>query len=73
MANPRPKRRPPETPAVPNAARDTRKGNSDAALALEERKKIIKLTQQNDALKTENAKLKAQLKDAKAPAKRKKS
>lgn len=48
-----------ETPAVPRAARDLRKGSGDAGLALEERKKIIALEKKVGRLEREVAKLKS--------------
>jgi hypothetical protein len=47
-----------ETPGVPRAARDLRKGGRDAGLALEERKKIINLERKVTKLEREVAKLK---------------
>lgn len=47
-----------ETPGVPRAARDLRKGGRDAGLAMEERKKILSLERKVKKLENEVAKLK---------------
>ena len=64
--------KPKETPAVPKAARDLRKGNSDAALAMVERKKIISLEKKVAKLEDQVAGLKQQIRAKPAASKRKK-